>query len=121
VITTEDYTCWRIVLASGEDHDMGDGVQHYRHEQDARNAIDDHPGATAQAFAQPCVTVACDGCELDFENDVFTLHFEDGVEQARKVARESDWTVTEDGRMYCWDCPVPDAEEDADLAAEAAR
>lgn len=119
MIHTADAPCWRIVI-NGEDHDSGDGVQHFSDEASARATIDtDNPDVTAEAFAEPCEMVRCDGCEEELENDVFTLHFENGTAEAHDFAVKSDWTVTDDGRMYCWGCSAPD--EDEAHTAEAAR
>lgn len=112
--------CWRIVMPTGEDWDRGDGVPHFSNEQaamDSRLGEEQEwpPGAKAVQFDAPCVTVTCEECEEDpGAGDVFTqIHCRD-EEEARKVARESDWKVTPDGRAYCWDCLPPETPEASD-------
>lgn len=108
--------CWRIVLPNGEDWNPGDGVPHFTSEQaavDARLGEEEGvvpPGVKAARFDAPCVTISCEDCEVDpGAGDVFSqLHCQD-VEEARLLARDSDWKVLSDGRTYCWDCPVPEA------------
>lgn len=104
--------CWRIVLPTGEDWNPGDGVPHFPSEAAAQNARlgeEDGcpPDVKAVQFDAPCVTVSCEECEADpGGGDVFSqLHCRD-VEEARTLARESDWKVLLDGRTFCWDCPV---------------
>lgn len=116
---TESSVCWRLVFPDGKEFDGGDGVRHFTNERDARDDAEDRDGkALPQSFATPCLTLTCDGCELDLESDMYTMHLR-SVEDAHNVARECDWTVTKYGRAYCYDCPVPD-EDDADLEAQPA-
>ena len=114
-IHTETTPCWRIVLPTGEDYDMGEGVPHFDTEREATERIAEYEisGATVKPFGAPCAIVACDECEEDLSSEEFSrLHFDGGEAEARKAARESDWTVTEDGVVRCWDCPDPTNSED---------
>lgn len=115
-IHTNTEYCWRLVLPTGEDWNPGDGVPHFTSEQAAMDArLGEERGAPlgvkAVRFDAPCVTVSCEECEVDpGAGDVFSqLHCQD-VEEARLLARDSDWKVLPDGRTYCWDCPVPEEE-----------
>jgi hypothetical protein len=125
--TTYATPCWRIVLPDGEDYDQGDGVPHYDTEKDAAADIASWdlkaPKARPERFDAPCVTVSCDGDGCDSDpgaEEVFTRLHVDSVEAARKLARDSDWTVTDDGRFFCWDCPAELDDEDEDERAEIA-
>jgi hypothetical protein len=103
--------CWRIVLPNGEDWDPGDGVPHFDSEKAAQGRLGEAPpGTNAVQFDAPCVLVTCNDCGADPGNDeIFAETHCCDMEEARKLARESDWTVTPGDEMYCWDCPVPEA------------
>lgn len=108
MITTNETICWRIVQPNGRDYDEGDGIRHYGDEADARDQATDI--GEARPFPNPCVALSCDGCEADLDNEAFDqMHFVNDAD-AHNVAEKSDWTITSDGRAYCWDCKPPKEE-----------
>lgn len=47
-----------------------------------------------------CITVACDICKYAFDEDEYTVHF-DNVAEARKILHSNGWLITTDERAFC--------------------
>lgn len=110
-----DAPCWRLVTADGKDFDNGDGVEHFPTEKAAirtAEAMDNWPTLVARRFDSPCAWLSCNECEEELSSDAFSaIHFVNAAD-ADSVATQSDWTVAEDDRHFCWDCPALDEDDD---------
>ena len=47
-----------------------------------------------------CITVACDVCNYEFDEDEYTAHFAD-LDDARKALTGTGWTITADRKVFC--------------------
>jgi hypothetical protein len=104
-ITELDYTCWE--LRYDDDHEVhdGDGVPHFKTEDEAQNAVHhyerDRVGRpNPRRRDQPCfiITAAC-GHLLDEDGGTPMHH--DTAEEAAAVAKSYGWRPRGDGRLRC--------------------
>ncbi len=104
-ITVQPAVCWRLVDTAGNDYPPDPGPTHYSSMEEAETTSPyaDDPTLTGAPFNQPCVTIACDECGAEPDDDEFAhVHFP-SVYDAEVGASVYEFAVW-NGRAWCEDC-----------------
>lgn len=119
MIETQGHPCWRLVDPDGKDYDEGEGTPHHDSEQKALThlrQVHDYmspPAAlAARQWDNPCVVIACNGCEAGPDDDVWgEIHFPD-MATARSMASFYDFTLDGENAWCDVDRPSTDGDDD---------
>jgi hypothetical protein len=116
------YSCWRTVRDPLNLPECPDEHEpewsHWYTETRAQEAVKDWAEQAEQGvlavFQQPapCWRLICDDCGYEADEDEYRICFPSRAE-AERDARDMEWQLTTDGRVFCPGCDLPD---DATLA-----
>jgi hypothetical protein len=112
-VSTTTRQCWHLIDQHGRIYEGGDYEPHYDSEQEATEAAEeaetDDTRYTAVLLDKSCVTVVCNGCDEEFEDDDHTPHFPSAA-LALSYADDCEWQTSPDGYALCDGCKTSTTE-----------
>ena len=114
--------CWFPMDRTGFAFEWGEGVPHWGTIEEANEGITSilkqhdedelpRPNLSVHREAEACWHLACDECGYRHDEDEWVSHFRSKID-AEGAAEDCGWRIV-DGRVLCFECPLPPGGPDA--------